>query len=224
VTKFADLHLRPPIGNPVAQKEMAELAYCLGYSLVAVSFHPRDRDEEVSRVRKVFVDAGLDVASRVDISATSRSELLKELRVLRRDFEIVAIECKSSEALRIAQRDSRVDVICLDAAFSSRDLSLNRASSSSAHLEINMSTLTQTPRLPEHLQLARIEKEIAKAKENRFRIIISSGADSPMYLRAPRDVAAVGILLGQDKDEAVKSISSIPISLVNRNRMKLGSR
>jgi len=224
VTKFADLHLKPPIGNPVAQKEMAELAYCLGYSLVAVTFHPKDRDEEVSRVRKVFVDAGLDVASRVDVSATSRNELLKELRVLRRDFEIVAIECKSSEVLSVAQRDSRVDVIYLDTASSRRGLPLNKASLSSAHLEVNMSTLTQTPRLPEHLQLARIEKEIAKAKQNRFRIIISSGADNPMYLRAPRDVAAVGMLLGLDKDEAVKSISSIPISLVNRNRMKLGSR
>jgi hypothetical protein len=91
VTKFADLHLKPPVGNPVAEKEMAELACCLGYSLVAVAFHPRDRDEEVNRVRKIFLDAGLDVASRVDISAMSRSELLKELRALRRDFEIVAI-------------------------------------------------------------------------------------------------------------------------------------
>lgn len=223
MTKFADLHLKPPIGNPVAQKEMAELARCLGYSLVAVTFRPRDRDEEVNRVRKIFLDAGLDVACRVDISATSRSELLKELRVLRRDFEIVAIECKSSEALSVAQRDSRVDVIYLDAASSRGGFTLNRASSSSAHLEINMSRLTQTPGLPEHVKIARIGKEIAKAKQNRFRIVLSSGADNPMYLRAPRDVAAVGMLLGLDKEEAVKSISSIPISLVNKNRVKLGS-
>ena len=224
MTKFADLHLKPPIGNPAAQKEMAELACCLGYSLVAVGFHPRDRDEEVNRVKKTFLEAGLDLASRVDISATSRTELLKELRALRRDFEIVAIECKSNEALSIAQRDSRVDVIYLDTALSSRGLPLNRAGSSSIHLEINMSTLTETRRLPEHVQIARIRKEIAKAKQNRFRIVISSGADDLMYLRAPRDVAAVGMLLGLDREEALRSISSIPISLVNKNRVKLGSR
>jgi len=224
VTKFADLHLKPPIGNPAAQKGMAELAYHLGYSLVAVTSHPRDRNEEVNKVSKIFLEAGLDVASRVDISATSRNELLKQLRALRRDFEIVAMECKSIEALSMAQRDSRVDVIRLDTALSSRGLPLNRASSSSAHLEINMSTLTETQRLPEHVQIMRIGKEIAKAKQNRFRIIISSGADNSMYMRAPRDVAAVGMLLGLDKEEALKSISSIPISLVNRNRMKLGSR
>jgi len=203
---------------------MAELARCLGYSLVAVTFHPRDRDEEVNRVRKIFLDAGLDVASRVDISATSRNELLKELRALREDFEIVATESRLNEALSIAQRDSRVDIIYLDAALSSRDLPLNRASSSSAHLEINMSTLTETQRLPEQVQIARIRKEIAKAKRNRFRVVLSSGADNPMYLRAPRDIAAVGMLLGLDKDEAVRAISSIPISLVNKNRVKLGSR
>ena len=224
MTKFADLHLKPPIGNPAAQKEMAELARCLGYSLVAVTFHPRDRDEEVNRVRKIFLDAGLDVASRVDISATSRNELLKELRALREDFEIVATESRLNEALSIAQRDSRVDIIYLDAALSSRDLPLNRASSSSAHLEINMSTLTETQRLPGQVQIARIRKEIAKAKRNRFRVVLSSGADNPMYLRAPRDIAAVGMLLGLDKDEAVRAISSIPISLVNKNRVKLGSR
>jgi len=223
VTKFADLHLKPPIGNPAAQQEMAELARHLGYSLVTVTFHPRDRDEEVKSMRKTFLDAGLDVASRVDVSAISRPELLNKLRALRRDFEIVAVESTSSEALSIAQRDSRVDIICLEAALSSRGLPLNRASSSSAHIEINMSTLTETQRLPEHLQIARIRKEIEKAKENRYRVVISSGAYTPMRMRAPRDLAAVGMLLGLDKEEAAKSISSIPISLVNKNRMKLGS-
>jgi len=224
VTKFADLHLKPPIGNPIAQKEMAEFACCLGYSLVAVTFHPRDKDEEVNKARKIFLDAGLDVASRVDISATSRYGLLKELRALRRDFEIVAMEYESSEALSIAQRDGRVDVIYVDSASSSGVLSLNRASSPSVHLEINMSTLIEAQGLPEHFQIARIGKEIARAKQNRFRIVISSGADNPMYLRAPRDVAAVGMLLGLDREEALRSISTIPISLVNKNRMKLGSR
>mgnify|MGYP006270221501 CR=1 FL=1 len=222
--KFADLHLKPPIGNLVAEKEMAELACCLGYSLVAVAFNPRDRDEEVNRVRKIFIDAGLDLASRVDISAMSRGELLKELGALRRDFEIVAIECKSNEALSIAQRDSRVDIIYVDATSSSRGFPLNRASSTSAHLEINMSTITKTQRPPEHLQIARIRKEIAKAKKNRLRIVVSSGADKAVYLRAPRDLAAVGMLLGLDKEAAIGSISSIPISLVNKNRVKLGSR
>jgi len=224
VKKFADLHLKPPMEDPAAQKEMAELARCLGYSLVAVAFHPRDRDEKVNGVRKIFLDVGLDVASRVDISPRSRDELLKELRTVRRDFEIVAIESSSNETLTVAQRDSRVDIICLDATPSNRGLALNRAISSSAHIEINMSTLIETRRLPEHLQIAKIMKEIAKAKENQFGIVISSGADNPMYLRAPRDVAAVGMLLGLDKEAALESISSIPTSLVKKNRAKLGSR
>ena len=224
MTKFADLHLKPPMGDPAAQREMAELARSLGYSLVAVTFHPRDIDEKVNGVREIFLDAGLDVASRVDISASSRDELLKELRAFRRDFEIVAIESSSHETLSVAQRDSRVDIIYFDATLSTRGLPLNRASSPSAHIEINMSTLIETPRLPEHLQIARIRKEIAKAKQNHFGIVISSGAHNPMCLRAPRDIAAVGMLLGLDKEAAIKSISSIPISLVDKNRAKLGSR
>ena len=224
MTKFADLHLKPPIDNAKAQKEMAELARYLDYSLVGVAFRPSDKSDEVNRVRKIFLDAGLDVASRIDISITSRKELLKELREFRRNFEMVAIECRSTEALSVAQRDARVDVIYLDSALSSRAFHLNRAGPSSAHLEINMSTVIRRQRLPEHVQIARIRNEIAKAKENRFRIIISSGADNPMYLRAPRDIAAVGMLLGLDSGEALKSISSIPISLVNKNRMILGPR
>jgi RNase P/RNase MRP subunit p30 len=117
-----------------------------------------------------------------------------------------------------------VDVICLDTTSSSGGLTLNRASSSSTHLEINISTLTETQRPPEHFQIARIKKEIAKAKQNRLPIVISSGADNPIYLRAPRDIAAVGMLLGLDKEEAIGSISSVPISLVNKNRVKLSSR
>ena len=224
MTKFADLHLKPPLGNPIAQKEMAELACYLGYSLVAVTFHPRDNGEEVKRVKKIFQHAGLDVATRVDISATSRGELLKELRAFRRDFEIVAIEYKSSEVSSIAGRDGRVDVVYLDSASPSAVFPFNRASSSSVHLEMNMSTLTETQRLPGHVQVARIRKEIADAKQNRFPIVISSGADNPMYLRAPRDVAAVGMLLGMDGNEVFRSISTIPTSLVNKNRMKLSSR
>ena len=221
--KFVDLHLRPPIEDPIAQREMAELARGLGYSLVAVAFHLRSSHEEVKRARKIFLDAGLDVVSRVDISATSRNGLLKELRALRRDFEIVATEYRSGEALSVAQHDRRVDIIYLDSALTSRVFPLKRASSSGAHLEINLSTLMERPRLPEHDQIARIARVIAKAKENRFRIVISSGADNPMYLRAPRDVAAVGMVLGLDREEAIKSISTIPISLANKNRMKLGS-
>jgi len=224
VTKFADLHLRPPIGNPIAQKEMAELTCCLGYSLVAVTFRPRNRDEEVNRAKNIFLDAGLDVVSRVDISGTSRNGLLKELRALRRDFEIVAMEYRSSEALRIAQRDRRVDIIYLDSASSSEVFPLSRASSFSAHLEINLSMLTERQGLPEHVQIGRIGREIAKAKQNRFRIVISSGAHTSMHLRAPRDVAAVGMLLGLGREEALRSISSIPVSLVNKNRVKLSSR
>jgi len=223
VMKFVDLHLRPPIGDSIAQKEMAELAHGLGYSVVAVAFHPRSSYEEMKRARKIFIDAGLDVASRVDISVASRNGLLKELRALRRSFEIVAVEYNSIEALSVAQHDRRVDIIYLDLASTSRIFPLKRASSSSAHLEINLSTLTETPQLPEHYQLMRIARQIAKAKENRFRIVVSSGARNPMYLRAPRDMAAVGTLLGLGREEAFKSISAIPISLVNKNRMKLGS-
>ena len=49
----------------------------------------------------------------------------------------------------------------------------------------------------------------------------SSWASSPYGLRAPRDMAALLMLVGLDPSEALKAVSKTPMEIVERNREKL---
>lgn len=112
--KFADLKLAPPTQSCHALK-MAERADAFGFDMVGLTFQLPFSLEEIKAHSKPFLEAGLDVVSRLELTPRGRKELLACLRKYRDRFELISVKALSNAALMVAVRDGRVDLVCLEA-------------------------------------------------------------------------------------------------------------
>jgi len=217
--KFADLHVKLPDVNDEVLKHVGQLAKDMGTSLFGIVV-PNIDESQLKRIRNIFSDMGVDVASRIDLYPRSRDQLLKDLRQVRKRFEIVAVECRSPSVATVACRDRRVDIVSYPIKnrmkFSRSLARLNRGS-----LEIDVTQLISTGNMSRHFVLSRLRNEVSTAKTNHVPIVLSSGADGPFMLRAPREIAAIGTLIGLEVVDALDSVSLIPLTIIEQNRAKL---
>lgn len=220
---FVDLGIRPPAEERAAQERMAALAYQAGLSLVGLRFTYETQASKIESSAKIFHDAGPDVAIGVEISPTSRKQLLSQLRVLRERFDFVAVRSMDTRTLAVASRDSRVDLISLEPQKSFRVKQSILKTCKSA-LELELSRVLRSPHDATYESLRAFSFEIEMAKRIHADIVLSSGATEPLALRAPRDMASVAVSLGLPLDTALDSVSTMPLSLIKRNREQLSGQ
>jgi RNase P/RNase MRP subunit p30 len=63
--------------------------------------------------------------------------------------------------------------------------------------------------------------EVENARHYDVPVVVSSGADEPLLMRGPRELAASMQLLGIGEEESLDMVSDVPRELVERNRRKL---
>jgi len=217
---FVDLGIRPPTEERAAQERMATLAHQTGLFLVGLRFRYETPTNTIESSAKIFHDAGLDVAIGVDISPTSRMQLLSQLRVLRERFDFVAVRSADTRMLTVASRDSRVDLVSLEPQKSFR-LKQSILKTCKSALELEFSRVLRPQHEAAYESLKAFSFEIEMAKRCHADIVLSSGAAKPLGLRAPRDMASVAVSLGLSPDTALDSISTTPLSLIRRSREQL---
>jgi RNase P/RNase MRP subunit p30 len=167
----------------------------------------------------------LDFASRIDLKPQSPEELLRDLRKVRRRFEIVAVICYSKPVARQAAKDRRVDLLnfpqpdfrrtCFD------DAEAQLASTCLASLEIDIKPLLCLEGPARTRLLSNLRREIEIAKSRKIPIVVSTGVSEPLLMREPTESAALGTLFGLQGEMARKSVSDNPVAIVKRNREKL---
>jgi len=225
MTKFVDLHLCAPFRNVEQLRKMVKKCFELGYRLVGIPLPPMIELDEVERLRKICSEAGLDLVSRLDITPKSANELLASLRRLRRKFEVVSVLCASKTIARQAAKDRRVDVLSFPVAkprnrfFDSAEAELASASSSS--LEIDMASLLSLEGFLRIRLISSLRREVAIAKSFHVPVVISSGTTNEYLLRGPHDYSALAMLFDMDSSLAFSALSEVPLSIVERNRLKL---
>jgi ribonuclease P/MRP protein subunit RPP1 len=203
-------------------------ASTLGYSLVAVPLSPWTPEHQLQQVQRVCEEAAIGFASRVDLKPRTPEELLKDVRKLRRRFELVAVMCESKVVARQAAKDRRVDLLNFPhpdfrrAFFDSAEAEL--ASACLASLEVDVKPLLTQEGAAKIRLLSLLRKEVQTAKEFHVPIILSSGVSEDLLIRRPLDLAALSFLLGLDKVAAMEAVSKNPMAIVRRNREKLSSR
>lgn len=223
--KFADLHLRPSLEDFEQVKSIINKSAELGFQLVGLSLPPKIGIDEVNWIRRICRDAGVELATRVDLAPKGRHELLNVLRKLRRRFEIVNVFCASKVVARQAAKDRRVDLLSFPVAeypkvfFDRAEAEL--ASSASACLEIDMQPLISLRGFARIRLLSVLRREVVMAKSLRVPIVLSSGATDMRFLRKPQDMASLGMLFGLDLPLAMVALSDTPLGIVGRNRQKL---
>ncbi len=225
---YADLHLCPNLQDFEQFSRMVSKASILGYSIIGVNFPQTFAEEEIQRLRDISQEANVDLVSRIDLKPKTTKELVRNLRRLRRKFEIIAVICDSKNIARQAAKDHRVDLLNFP-QFDFRRRFFDRAeaelaSKSLAALEIDIKPIL-TLEGPDRIKLlSSLRKEKAIAKKFRVPIVISSGASDVTLLRKPKELAALSFLFDLDEASAIKAVSENPISIVKRNREKLSPR
>jgi len=225
---YADLHLRANVSDSSQVSRLINKASTLGYGLVAVPLSPWTPEHQLQQVRRVCEEAAIGFASRVDLKPRTPEELLKDVRKLRRRFELIAVMCESKAVARQAAKDRRVDLLNFPqpdfrrAFFDSAEAEL--ASACLASLEVDIRPLLTQEGAAKIRLLSLLRKEVQTAKEFHVPIILSSGVSEELMIRRPLDLAALSFLLGLDKDAATEAVSKNPMAIVRRNREKLSPR
>jgi len=214
---YADLHMRPPLDDAANARSMADVLNGLKTTVVGLVIPP-DRLTPTPPAMNSFMDAGLDVAKRLNLAPRSREELLSGLRRFRTKYDVISVNCSSQSVSRVAVRDRRVDIVWFPKHGPDSSFRRKLANTCQAALEFNMSELTQGP--SHKARLGRLRREIEIAAEASTSVIGSTNASNPFELRAPRDVAAVLHVLGLSLEAALEGVSEIPLEIVKKNRLR----
>lgn len=222
---FADLHLFLNMKDIATAKRVLTKAALLGYGLVSSPLSQVVSETQIASIGKICDDLKMDFASRVDIAPRTRGQLMHLLRKLRRRFEVVCVICENKEVARQAAKDRRVDLL----SFQSSDYrkrffdwaEAELASKGLAALEVDVKPLLTLEGSPRTKLLATMRREISIAKEYKVPVIVSSGAENEMFLRKPREIAALMSLLSADEASALDMVSTNPYGIIVRNREKL---
>jgi RNase P/RNase MRP subunit p30 len=224
---FADLHLCLNLKDPAATLRVLSKGAALGYSLVGVPLAAETSADEVASLRAVCSEVGVDFVSRVDLRPRSQDDLMRQLRRLRRKFEVVCVACESKEVARQAAKDRRVDLLSFPLLdfrrrfFDRAEAEL--ACNGLAALEVDVKPLLVLKGPARVRLLSCLRREAAIARSFGVPIAVSSGASQSLLLRKPREMAALAFLFGLDEVSALDAVSRSPVAIVMRNREKLGA-
>ena len=222
--QFADLHLRLNIRDASAISRITNRAKKMDYHLISIPSTP-DHKTETEEAKRVSNATKLDFATRIDLRPRTKNELLQQLRRLRRKFEIICVYCENKEVARQAAKDRRVDLLNFP-LFDFRKRFFDRAEAELASNSLTAFEIDIKPLLflngPSRVRLlSYLRREVGIAKNYQVPIVISSGTNSEIELRKPREMAIIASVFGMDETSALDSISRIPMAMVNRNREKL---
>jgi len=197
---------------------MADLLSTTHYATIGLTVSIGLLNERIRYLRRIFEEHGVSTVLRVDLKPSSRTELLRLLRRFRNMYDVVAVRCANQQVAIVSCRDRRVDVVFFDVA--NRNLRFSHTFARLLHgaVELNVVSELTDRSQPAGMALSRLQKAIMVAKEHRAKIILSSGARDYAMIRSPLQVSALGVALGLSHEEAVRGVSSAPLSIVAENR------
>lgn len=194
---------------------MAELIRIAGYSAVGLTIPTGLLRERITLLKNVFREAGLETALRIDLTSTSRMELLRLLRRFRNSYDVVAVKCVNPRVATVACRDRRVDVIYFDHTNRAVRFTHPLANLLRGAIEFNLvSTLLKESRGE---VLSAVMKQCAIAREHKVRVALSSGCHHPELVRSPLQICALASAMGLSEMQALAGVSSTPLSIIKRN-------
>ncbi|UCB59723.1 MAG: hypothetical protein JSW72_06225 [Candidatus Bathyarchaeota archaeon] len=225
--QFADLHVCPNLDDKEELERIIRKASSLGCNLIGVSLPFRPRHKTINFLHRLCRDSCIDLATRIDLAPKSSKDLLESLRLFRRRFDLVAVNCSSKSIARQAAKDHRVDLLVFSSRNSHRrffDLAeATLASQSVAALEVNMALLLGCRGFSRARLLSCLWREAEIARRVGVSIVICSGAIDEFGLRSRHDFVSLAALFGMNDATALNAISVAPQAIVTRNRGKLGS-
>jgi len=225
---FADMHLRINPKDQHTAKRLISKAAQMGYHYISIPFTQGIQEKELTALKAICTQAGLDFVLRADFKPRTQEDLMRFLRKFRRKFEIICIICDSKEISRQAAKDRRVDLLNFPSLdyhkrfFDRAEAEL--ACNSLAAMEVDVRPLLVMEGPPRVRLFSSLRREVAVALEFHVPVVVSSGVGEEALMRKPRDLASLGYLFGLDEAQALDAVSVNASRIVLRNREKLCSR
>lgn len=196
-------------------KQMAERIRIAGYSTIGLTFPTGLMRDRIVLLKTVFEEAGLETALRIDLTASSRMDLLRLLRRFRNLYDVIAVKCANQRVAIVACRDRRVDLIIFDPTSRSVRFSHPLANLLRGAIEFNLvSSLLKETRAE---VFSGIMKQCAIAREHKVKVVLSSGCNNPDQVRSPLQIAALATAMGLSEAQSLAGVSATPLSIIKRN-------
>ncbi|MCL5877078.1 MAG: hypothetical protein M1540_04620 [Candidatus Bathyarchaeota archaeon] len=224
---FADLHLRVNPKDAQATQRVIEKAAKLGYNAISIPFTGQLEEDQTNALKAACTQVGLDFLVRADFKPRNQEDLMRFLRKVRRKVEVICIVCDNKEIARQAAKDHRVDLVNFPSLdyhkrfFDRAEAEL--ASCSQTALEVDVKPLLTLEGPPRVRLLSSLRREVGIAREFHVSVVVSSGVSETALMRMPRDMASLAYLFGLNETDALDTVSSNPMAIVQRNREKLGA-
>jgi ribonuclease P/MRP protein subunit RPP1 len=212
---YEGAHARPDGGSTVAR--LASTAADYGFEGVVVRNHDDDRtDYDAERVREA---SGVDVVDGLEVRADGPEAASGAVGNYRREVTLLLMQGGTPELNRFAVEQPRVDVLARPMAGSGdfNHVLAKAARENGVRVEFDFSsvlTLTGGPRVQALSDLRKL-REVVDTYDAPY--VVSANPFSHLQLRAPRELVAVGELVGFPSERLAEGLREWH-RLAERNR------
>lgn len=217
-SKFYDLNVHSQLDFADSPNRMVLEAKKLGYSGICLSsinpgnviFSP---DISTSLINN------FDVYTGIEIKEDNVAKMKKNVVRLREKCDIIIVGGGFEEINRAALEDGKVDILSHS---TSRGSPLNHilakaAADNGVALDFDPDTIIMQRGGNRIKILTSLRKNVQLARKYDVPMIITSNAKSHYDLRGPREMMALGMIMGMSQNEALQALSSVPQAIIKRN-------
>ncbi len=218
------VHTKSSIGENELS-EVVEMARKLGLSGICVPMYYTSLKDLKEYVNSLPHYDDIDIVSGVIVKADRPQDINNIVSMVRQKIEIVIVHGSSYEVNRVACENSKVDILAhpeLNRNDSGLDhICVKSAAENNVAIEINFREILESSGILRVKTMKKIMKNIELCKNYKTPIITTSSAVSKWNMRSGRELASIAHLVGLPIVDAIDTVSTIPLQIVEENRKKL---
>ncbi len=161
--------------------------------------------------------------SRFDLQSRRLVPLKKEVAKVRRKHMILALTLGGIDTANWAVEEGMIDLLTLNPSNNDRlrKTTAQLAAKSGTSLEVSINPLLTSKGLHRSRIIKTMSDAIRIATECGMKVILTSGASTPIHLRSPRAMLHIGMVLGLEQRHSTEAIYQNPKELVELNMKRL---
>ena len=228
---YYDLHAHSVHSEDMKEtvKETIELAEHLGWTGICIVKYL----DKISDFKEFFESiSGLESEIRIligaEIDTKNPGDIQKKARNALKYADIILIHGGNDQINRAASECHEVDVLCHPEMDAKKDFIHQKNSGIDQiitklmaeryiALELNFSEILDSHGVVRSQILGRMRQNVMLARKYNTPMIITSGARDKWDLRSPRELMAIGRMLGMTESEARSAVEEIPLKIIQKS-------
>jgi ribonuclease P/MRP protein subunit RPP1 len=222
--KFYDIGIQTSLsGGESSLGQIIEFAEMFGFEGIVIC----DKPEVLNQLKEAIkvAEPKIKVYAGVRIEAKDPQEMRNLVNKYREEAAVVIVVGGDYDINRAACENPKVDILShpekgrIDSGLD--EASIKFAANNNVAIEINFGEILHAYRKSRSFVLSHIAKNVMLCNEFGAHLIVSSGAKSKWDMRDPRELVAVGTVLGMELNKAFDSMSTVPEQIIEKNKAKL---